>query len=338
MPRLSSFRPSLGGAGARKFLVVVLLLSLALIALVGPPLILPFGISDVSFSGNRFQPMTSNPSFELNDGTWAINKSKGGVVYVAEGKSSSGSRSLYINDGSNLTFVYYNNSQTGRIPLNSSIVFGFDMLYKGRSNGTDVSSFQAILVISWKGLNSVPLTIAVGDFSSPPEVNLSASTFDGVTPLGGIIMIRAVPKDQQWHSYELQLNTQRVRKLVSTFLGLFNISVAADDELFLTAIVLHPVNMEGYIDDVGAFNVEPSVASVTVSKPTLLPAPWFVSGLWVNGTSVDFGSSWGPFSDTFTFRVEIPLAMGLDFRIAVQTVGGQRTQVDAYVTEAPVWI
>ena len=151
-------------------------------------------------------------------------------------------------------------------------------------------------------------------------------------------MVRGAPDENQWNSYELQLNTSRARNLVASFLKTYNITVAATDDIFISAIVIHPVNIEAYLDNVGIFNVRPSRGSVTVSKSTIFPTNWYSGGILVNGSTVKFDVAWGLTSDVYTFDEDVPLAVGLDFRVALPTLGEQWSIVDAQIASAPTWI
>jgi len=317
-------------------LLLFIVLSIVIIGLIGAPFVFSFSITRVTFQPNVFVPITSNGGFEQDDGSWLYNVSSGAAASIVSGTSSSGSKSLYLRDPGAGTFVLYNNNITHVLPLaiNQSTAFGLDLLYKGSAAPTGSGSVWVILFISWRLDKVVPVTVVLGNYSGFVDY-----TFDNVTVPAGVIMFRGVRAADVWTSYDLQLGTPRLRNLVANYLlRLYGVALSPSDPLYINAFLIKPVNVEAYVDNVGVYNVQRATASLSLSKPTLLPSTVYGANIYVNGSIVPaYDYSYGLTVDTFVFPLDLPLAFGADFRIIVQTTVGLAA-VDARITQGPEWV
>jgi hypothetical protein len=333
-------RARLGRKHFRVLLIVLLVACAAVVALFGAPLASPFAIAKVTLSPNDFVPVTQNPGFELNDNSWSVATGSPGVASVVSGGAASGNRSLYISDPGQTVSVWYNDSVGRVLPLliNSSTSFGFDLLYKGSVIPEGSSSVWITLFLSWRLMpnDTFPLTMVVGNFSS----QYLGSTLDSVNASSGVIMLRAVRAANSWTSYDLQLGTPRVDSLIKAYLQensstLYNVG----DPIYVLGLRIVVDNAAAYFDNVALYNVVPSVATITLNKPTLLPSSLLGFTASVNGMVQNSTQSYGPTSDTVKMKLDLPLAYNGTYLFAIQTGWGTSDYaLTLNDTSLPSWI
>ncbi|HVP23081.1 MAG TPA: hypothetical protein VMS77_04125 [Conexivisphaerales archaeon] len=324
----------------RLLLVVLLVASIIVVALVGAPFVAPFTVSKVTYTQNAFVPVTANGGFELNDNSWAILTSNGtqAVASIVSGGASSGNRSLYIHDPGQSVSVWYNDSATRVLPMliNSSVAFGFDLLFKGTAIPQGGGTVWLTLFLSWRLLpnDTFPLTLVLGNYSI-----YSDSTYDSVNASAGIIMLRGVRSYNTWNHYDLQLGTIRVDQLIKGYLlanssTLYNLG----DPIYVLGFRIAVDNADAYFDNVALCNVIPSIANVEVSKSTLLPS--YVSNVTLNGYSENYTVAYGLTTDTVTFPMDIPLAFNGTYQISIRTGWGGRMVYNIWLNDSslPTWV
>lgn len=323
----------------RVLMLALLVLCLVAVALFGAPLVAPFSIEKVSFSSNTFNAITPNGGFELNDNSWSIAGGTPGIAQFVTGGAESGSRSLYIGDPGQSISVWYNDTAARVLPLliNSSTSFGFDLLYKGPAVAEGTSSVWLTLFLSWR-LNpndTFPLTMVLGNFSAYTD-----STYDSVNASAGVIMLRGLRTVNSWTSYELQLGTPRVDNLIKGYL-LDNSSTLYNqgDPIYVLGFRLAVDNADAYLDNVALYNVEPSIAKVTLDKSTLLPSWLLGYTVSVDGVIQNYTESYGPTADTVTISLDIPMAYNATYLVMIQTGWGTSTYTTTLnETNLPSWI
>jgi hypothetical protein len=183
----------------------------------------------------------------------------------------------------------------------------------------------------------IPVTIIISNFSL-----FQNATVDSVNGTSGIIMLRGARSYDIWTTYELQLGTQRVASLIRDYLQLeYNLTVLPVAlPLFVEGFALHALNADAYFDNVGLFNVAEAMATVTLSKSTILPASTLGMTVTLNGTQISALDSYGLLSDSLIFPLTIPLAYGLTIRIFVQTGWGTLSASDVSLNDPslPTWL
>ncbi len=306
----------------RLLLVLLLAVSLVVLGLFGAPFAAPFNVSKVAFASNVFIPITPNGGFELNDNSWSISSTGPGFAKIVTGGAASGNRSLYISDPGQSVSVGYNDSTAQVLPLliNASTTFGFDLKYVGPAVNEGQSYVTLILILSWR-LNpndTFPLTLVLGNFSS-----YLGSTYDSVNASAGILMLRGVRSVDSWNTYELQLGTPRVDSLIKGYLldnssTLYNVG----DPIYVMGFGIAVANADAYFDNLALYNVIPSKAEVTLSKPTLLPSTILGFIASVDGVEQNSTVSYGLTTDTVTVTMDLPLAYNATYQFEIQTGWG----------------
>ena len=322
MSKVSLPKPEMSKKRFRLLLLGLLVVSILAVALFGAPLASPFTIGKVTFGQNTFTAITPNGGFELNDNSWTIGGPGPGVASVVSGGASTGSRSLYIHDTGQSVYAFYNDTNARVLPLliNSSVAFGFDLLFKGNAIQQGTGDVWVTLFLSWRLLpnDTFPLTMVLGNYSM-----FTDSTYDSVNASAGIIMLRGVRSIGSWTHYELQLGTPRVYNLTKAYL-LSNASILYNtgDPIYVVGFRIAADNADAYFDNIGLYNVAPSTVSVALSKSTLLPSNFLGLSAYLNAYPENYTLSYGGTSDTISFVSDLPLAFNATYQVVLQTGWG----------------
>jgi hypothetical protein len=339
MSKDSPPKPTLSKKRFRLLLVGLLVVSIVVIALFGAPLASPFTISKATFAPNTFTPITLNGGFELNDNSWAIGGEGPGVATIVSGGAASGSRSLYIHDPGQSVYAFYNDTSARVLPLliNSSTAFGFNLLFKGSAIQQGTGSVWLTLFLSWRLFpnDTFPLTLVMGNYSVYTD-----STFDSVNASAGIIMLRGVRSETSWNNYELQLGTPRVDSLIKGYLQANSSTFYNNgDPIYVVGFRIAADNADAYFDDVALYNVAPSMASVTLSKSTLLPSNLLGLSTYLDTYAENATVSYGGTSDIISFVSDLPMAYNATYQVVVQTGWGSAVyNVRTNDSALPSWV
>ncbi len=331
-------KPGMSKRRFRLLLVLLLVVSVLVLALFGAPLASPFVINRATFSLNTFVPVTPNGGFELNDNTWAIVGTGPGVANITSGGAASGSRSLYIHDPGQSVYVFYNDSSAQVLPLliNSSIAFGFDLLYKGSATSSGAGSVWISLFLWYPPANATfPLTMVLGNYSLYTD-----STFDNVSASAGIIMLRGVRETGSWTTYELQLGTPRVESEIEAYLMANSGTLyTPGEDVYIVGFRIAVDDADAHLDNVALYNVVPSTVTVSLSKSTLLPSNLLGLSTTLNGYAENATVSYGASSDTISFVSDLPLAYNATYEVVVRTGWGTAVSfITMNDTTLPSWI
>lgn len=319
----------------------IYLLSAALIVilLLVVPLAIPNSIAINSFepTTNPMQPLTMNPSFEQGTSSWYIQEGKDSTVQLISGEGYSGSHSLYINSppSDTQTMIIYAGNQTLPLDINSSIFFSFAMKYAGSyAASNSISSLQIVILISYQGKYPIPLLIFVGNYSLKQNYTLINQTSQGIA------MIKSATLNSTWQQYILQLGTQRMIGLYQQFLKIYGLNVmnSSPADYFVTAFLIHPLNIICYLDDVGFYTSYPAAAKIVISKSTILPSNMLISSIKLDQSPVYYQFEYGILKDTYLIPVNLPVAEGITFNLVIQTNTGFMISENFTVTSGPIVI